>query len=151
MEIQSVMKRQVVSVHEDATLEKAVALLVEHRIGMLPVVGREGKLLGIVRLKNILELSLPTFVEVMEDYDFVHDFGAMEIGEISQEKRGTPVREIMQPPQAVEMSCRLLRAHAFMRQHDLHDLPVVDDRGILVGLASWVDVGVGFLKDWIRS
>ena len=151
MEIQSVMKRHVVSVHEDATLEEAVALLVRHRIGLLPVVDRKGKLLGIVQLKDILELSLPAFVNVVEDYDFVHDFGALEIGEISEEKRGTPIREIMRPPKAVEMDCRLLRAHAFMRQHDLHDLPVIDDRGNLVGLASWVDVGIGFLKDWIRS
>jgi CBS-domain-containing membrane protein len=37
-----------------------------------------------------------------------------------------------------------------MRQHDLRDLPVVDEEGHLVGLASWVDVGVAFLESWSR-
>ena len=40
------------------------------------------------------------------------------------------------------------RAEAMMRQHELRDLPVVDEQHHLVGLASWVDVGVAFLENW---
>jgi CBS domain-containing protein len=146
MEIQSVMKRKVVSVGQDATLQDGIELVVRHGIGLLPVVDPGGVLVGILRLQDILELSLPAFVKMVQDLDFVHDFGAVELGAISQEARETPIRRLMRPPVSVPTNCGLLRAHALMRQHDLPDLPVVDDRGRLVGIASWVDVGAGFLR-----
>ena len=38
-----------------------------------------------------------------------------------------------------------LRAFDIMNSNDLYDLPVVDDDGRLVGLASRVDVGIALL------
>jgi len=146
MSIESVMKSDVVSIDQGATLGQALDVLTRHRIGMLPVVDADGKLLGVLRLRAILQLLLPAFVGMVDDYDFVEDFGALEHSAISVERRAAPVTEVMDPPHAVVSGCGLLRAHAFMRQHDLHDLPVVDDRGRLIGLASWVDVGIGFLE-----
>jgi len=146
MPIESVMKRDVVSIDQGATLGQALDTLTRHRIGMLPVVDADGKLLGVLRLRAILQLLLPAFVDMVDDYDFVEDFGALEHSAISDERHGAPVTEVMDPPHAVVSDCGLLRAHAFMRQHDLYDLPVVDERGRLIGLASWVDVGIGFLE-----
>lgn len=146
MLIESVMKREVVSIGHQGRLQEAIDLLIGNRIGILPVVNAEGVLIGIVRLRDLLELVLPAFVAMVEDYDFVQDFGRLEMGKIPEEVRAAPVRDIMAEPLAVEVGSGLLRAHAFMRQHNLHDLPVVNGEGRLVGLASWVDVGVGFLK-----
>ena len=146
MPIESVMKRDVVSIDQGATLGQALETLTRHRIGMLPVVDADGKLLGVLRLRAILQLLLPAFVDMVDDYDFVEDFGALEHSALSDERRGAPVTEVMDPPHAVVSDSGLLRAHAFMRQHDLYDLPVVDKRGRLIGLASWVDVGIGFLE-----
>ena len=141
------MKREVVSVRVDQTLEDAIRLLVDKRVGMLPVVDEQDRLVGILGLREILRLSWPSFLDMVEDYDFVHDFGVLERGEISQEQRARPVKDLMQPPASVEVDCGLLRAEAVMRQHRLRDLPVVDEQNRLVGLASWVDVGVAFLRD----
>jgi hypothetical protein len=33
-------------------------------------------------------------------------------------------------------------------QHELHDLPVVKADGVLVGIASRVDIGTAFLSGW---
>lgn len=146
MLIESVMKREVVSIRDTERLEEAIDLLVTHRIGMLPVVDADGILIGIVRLRDLLDLLLPAFVRMVEDYDFVQDFGGLEMGHIPAEALAAPVRAQMSEPLSVAVDSGLLRTHAFMRQHNLHDLPVVDNEGRLVGLASWVDVGVGFLK-----
>lgn len=146
MLIESVMKREVISIGDDRLLGEAIDVLVRSRIGMLPVVNPERVLVGILRLRQVLELALPSFVGLVEDYDFVHDFGSLETGEIPRETREAPVTRFMEAPFSVAVDCGLLRAHAFMRQHGLHDVPVVDSQSRLVGLASWVDVGVGFLQ-----
>lgn len=148
MDIASVMKRQVVSIGYEASLEQAIRKLVKFRVGMLPVVDDDNKLIGILTLRDVLHLAFPSVTENFKDYDFVHDFGALELGTISDEQRRTPVLDLMREPTSVAASTGLLRAEATMRQHDLRDLPVVDGEGRLVGLASWVDVGVAYLDAW---
>lgn len=148
MEVSSVMKKQVVSISEDATLDDAIQLLAARRVGLLPVVDAENRLVGILTLHDIIQLVLPTFLEMLEDTDFVHDFGALEERRIPIDERKKPISEFMSPPTSCDLTCGLLRAEAMMRQHELRDLPVVDEQHHLVGLASWVDVGVAFLENW---
>ena len=54
----------------------------------------------------------------------------------------------MQPRLTVEENCGMLRAYALMVKHNLHDLPVVDTDGALVGIASRVDIGAAILSNW---
>ncbi len=148
MDVSSVMKKEVVSISEDATLDDAIRLLAARRVGLLPVVDAENSLVGILTLHDIIQLVLPTFLEMLEDTDFVHDFGALEERRIPLDERKKPISEFMSPPTSCASTCGLLRAEALMRQHELRDLPVVDEQDHLVGLASWVDVGVAFLGSW---
>ncbi len=150
-DVAAVMKKRVFSVHRSATLGEAVEIMLDNHVGLLPVVDDDHKLVGVLSLRDVLRLSWPAFVTMLEDYDFVHDFGALEEVEISPELRRTPVAEIMNEATEVEGSCKLLRAAAVMRQHGIYDLPVVDDEGRLIGLASWVDVGTAFLDTWTQD
>jgi len=61
------------------------------------------------------------------------------------------MRDLMQPPVAVEETCGLLRAFATMTQHEIRDLPVVNRSGALVGIASRVDIAAAFLAPWART
>lgn len=151
MDIAAVMKRKVVSIRNDATLEQAVRKLVESRVGMLPVVDSGGILVGVLTLRDVLQLAFPSLTEIFDDLDFVNDFGALELGSITDEQRLIPVVDLMGAPTSVPAVTKLLRAEAAMRQHDLRDLPVVDAEGRLVGLASWVDVGVAYLDAWCAA
>jgi CBS domain-containing protein len=88
----------------------------------------------------------------MDNIDFVHDFGALESRE-PQDIAGAAqltMRELMQPPIFVQEDCGLLRAYAIMVKHDVRDLPVINDAGALVGIASRVDIGVAFLAQWAQ-
>ena len=151
MIVGNVMKTRVISVGEHARLEEAVRLLVNHRIGTLPVLSDKGVVLGILNLQDVLSLALPDFVDMVQNYDFVHNFGSFELADMDEATRNMKVTDLMDPPTAIESDSGLLRTYAFMRQHELRDVPVTDSEGRLLGIASRVDVGVGFLRSWLNE
>jgi CBS domain-containing protein len=143
------MKVDVISLSISATIREAAALFVEEHIGTLPVVDGDGKLVGILHIRDLLELVMPSFVRLVEDFNFVRgDFSVFETLLPPPEVDIQPASSIMVPPVFVRASSGLLRGFAIMNSHHLYDLPVVDDDGLLVGLASRVDVGTALLADW---
>lgn len=143
------MKQEVISISITATIREAAALFVEEHIGTLPVIGEQGKLVGILHIRDLLELVMPSFVRLVEDFDFVRgDFSVFESLLPPPEVDILPVSSIMVPPVSVRVESGLLRAFAIMNTHNWYDLPVVDEDGGLVGLASRVDVGTALLAKW---
>ena len=142
------MKQHVVSLPASARIGEAVMLFTKHRIGTLPVVDDAGRLVGSLQLRDLLELVLPDFIHLVEDFDFVGDFGAVETRKPPPQALAKRVTEVMQPPVFVEESCGLLRAFSVLHHEELIDLPVVDVEGRLVGIASRVDIGISLLRSW---
>ena len=148
MKIRECMKRNVVSILATATVGEAAKVFVSRHIGLLPVVDGQGRLTGILGLRDMLTLALPSFVNLVTDVDFVHDFGAVESTQPALETLAQPVTTLMRTATTVPEDCGLLRAYVLMLQRDLHDIPVVDANGMLVGVASRVDVATAFLAGW---
>lgn len=144
------MKKNVVSIGADATLLEAARLLAKKKVGTLPVIDDGGVLIGISSMRKIVRFFLPDFINVMEDVDFVRDFGAIDIPSPVDIKKASriSIKEMMDEPVSVEKDSTLMRALAIMITHDLLDLPVVD-KGKLVGIASRVDIGRAFLHSWL--
>jgi CBS-domain-containing membrane protein len=148
MNIKNALKKQVFTVQDTDDLGFAARQFVNHHIGVLPVINAEDKLVGVLKLHDLLMLILPAFTNLMEDFDFVGDFGAMESIRPSREIISKPVSEVMRPPVYVDDSCGLSRAFALLHHHNLTDLPVVDSDHKLLGIASRVDIGISILKNW---
>ncbi|MBN1887922.1 MAG: CBS domain-containing protein [Thermoflexales bacterium] len=148
MNISDCMKRDVISISPSASIGQAAALLALRHIGTLPVVDGTGRLIGLLTLHDLLALVLPDFMRLIENFDFVHDFGAVEARQPSPETLARPVRDVMQPPVSVDRACGLLRAISVLSQHRVLDLPVVTPDGLLVGIASRVDIGAVLLASW---
>jgi CBS domain-containing protein len=146
--IKSYMKHNVYSISSTATIREAAELVVEHHIGLLPVVDEMGKPVGVVGLSDLLSLELPDFFQLIPDFDFVHDFGAVETTRPLPEELDRSITTMMRPGIYVEETSGLLRAYALMVNHNLHDLPVVSGDGTLVGIASRVDLGAAILAGW---
>jgi DHA2 family multidrug resistance protein-like MFS transporter len=148
MILRDCMKRNVISIPAEATVAEAARVFIKHHVGVLPVVSKERKPVGILRLSDLLTLELPDFISLVEDVDFVHDFGAVETTRPAPELLAQPVTALMQPVTTVEEDCGLLRAYSLMVKDELHDIPVTDSQGILVGIASRVDVATAVLSYW---
>lgn len=150
MNISSCMKQNVVSIPATASIREAAALLVKKHVGLLPIVDRDDKPIGVVGLRDLLSLELPDFVRFIEDLDFVHDFGAVETTRPSAKTLGKSIKTLMKDAITVEEDCGLLRAYALMLQHNLHDILVVSKKGKLIGVASRVDIGATILTAWAK-
>jgi len=150
--IGSWMKHRVVSIGPKASLLDAAKLLAKEKVGTLPVVDDKGHLVGLTNMRKVVRFFLPDFINVVEDVDFVRDFGAIDIPSPVDIKKSASisVSETMDEAVSVEESASLMRALALMVTHDIQDVPVVRN-GKLVGIASRVDVGRAFLEGWLGT
>ena len=151
MHVYQCMKKTIVSAPVTATVADAASLFCAHHIGMLPVTDDAGRLVGILQLRDLIHLIMPAFVDLIEDFDYVGDFGAIENREPAQEELDKPISEVMEEATSVRDDSGLVRAFSFIHKHQLTDLPVVDRQGKLVGLASGVDIGRALLTTWCED
>lgn len=151
MKIKEYMKKNVISIPVKTTIGEAAAVIVEKHVGILPVVDEQGKPIGVVRLSDLLALEMPDFIHLVADFDFVHDFGAVETTRPAPKLLTKPVTSLMQPVMTIEEDSGLLRAYAIMLQNKINDLPVTTATGELVGIVSLVDIGAAILSMWSRS
>jgi CBS-domain-containing membrane protein len=151
MVVRDCMKHKVFSVPSSATVAEAAQDFIRRHVGVLPVVDPQNRPVGILRLADLLTLELPDFVSLVEDVDFVHDFGAVETTRPSSEQLARPVTELMQPIVTVEEDCGLLRCYTIMMKEELQDIPVTDSQRILSGIASRVDVAAAILSGWSQE
>lgn len=148
MQIKKYMKKNVVSIKTTTTIGEAAVMIVEKHVGILPVVDEQGKPVGVVRLSDLLALEMPDFIHLIEDFDFVHDFGAVETTRPEPELLTRSVTTLMEPVLTVEENSGLLHAYAIMLQNEIFDLPVTSAAGGLVGIVSRVDIGSAILSLW---
>ena len=148
MKITDVMKREAASIPSSASIGQAVELFIARHIGTLPVVDESNKLVGVFPLSCAIELVMPDFTRLMEDFDFVRDFGAVESRKPTLEALARPVQQVMEEPISVEETGGLVHAFALLHHHSLNDLPVVNADGRLIGIVSRVDVGTALLVNW---
>ena len=146
------MKRDIIAVQASMSVKEAAALLVDRRVGTLPVLDEDGVLIGVTSITDITHIFLPDFVSLLADIDFVKDFGALNTpsGENLKRAETLTVADIMEEPMAAEEDCSLVRALSVMEKHNLADLLVVRDRQ-LVGIASRVDIGRAFLTTCLEA
>jgi CBS domain-containing protein len=151
MQVRDCMKKNVISIPITTTIGGAASMIVENHVGILPVVNEQGKPVGMIRLKDLLSLEMPDFIYLVTDFDFVHDFGAVETTRPMREVLVRSITTLMKPVMTIEEECGLLRAYAIMLRDEIYDLPVTNATGELVGIVSRVDIGSAILSLWPRN
>jgi CBS-domain-containing membrane protein len=148
MNVGDCMKQNVVSINVNDSIMSAVGVIIDNHIGTLPVVNDQKKLVGLIQLSDLLDLAMPDFIDLIGNLNFIHNFGALEAQKPDTEILNQPVSKILGEAVSVAMTAGLLRAAAILQEHHLRDLPVVDQDGRLVGIASYVDIGTALISHW---
>jgi len=111
---ESGMIKDPITLTGDATLQQALALMREHRIGGIPVVDKNGILRGIITNRDL------RFEKIMTK----------------------PISEVMTQHNLIttDVDTDLTKAKGILQKHKIEKLPVVDANGVLVGLITFKDI-----------
>ncbi|MEP1035468.1 IMP dehydrogenase [Ekhidna sp.] len=111
---QSGMILDPITLHVDATVSDAEAIMKENKIGGIPVVDKENKLIGIVTNRDLR----------------------------FEKKPRKPVKDIMTKENLITATAEvgLNEAEAILQKHKIEKLPIVDKEGKLTGLITYKDI-----------
>jgi CBS domain-containing protein len=130
MFVHELMTTEVVSVRRDTHIKQVIRLLDKHNITSVPVMDAQDRVVGVVSEADLLRESV------------VHDpRGHMSV--VPEEPGGVPryVEEVMtNHPLVVDADADVADAVEVMTSTAIKSMPVVDDRGRLVGMISRHDV-----------
>lgn len=143
MYVKDVMTKEVITVHENDTVEKCANILSTKNLSGLPVVDDNNKVIGIVTegdlIKRASRIEGPPVLEVLGGIFYLEtpDKFMKRLKKLT----GSVVRQIMtknvitiDPDEEVDYAATLLVGEKIKR------LPVVDKRGNLVGIISRKDI-----------
>lgn len=139
--VSDVMTRQLITATPATTFQEAVRLLEDNRISGLPVVDRDGRLVGIVSEADLLNKAEKREPDayVLESRRHRLDRSRASALDVASAMSRDIVS--VHPDSPIALAAREMHARGFKR------LPVVDSQGRLVGIVSRGDV----LKVFLRS
>jgi CBS domain-containing protein len=120
--VADVMTMDPITIHVDAPIEEAAALMTGYRITGLPVVDERERLVGVVSQSDLLAIEPLMRAAVRGKPD------GLRVGEV-----------MSSPALTVPMSASLVESARIMRDHTVHRLVALDDEGAPVGVLSGSD------------
>jgi CBS domain-containing protein len=143
LKVDDVMTRRVATVQVGAPFKDVARLLAERKISAVPVLGNDGKLVGLVSEADLLrkeqyhEDAMPTR----------RRFGSRRERVFRAKARGDFAGDVMTTPAiTVGPEASVVEAAKVMIERNVKRLPVVDFDGCLVGIVSRADLLWVFLR-----
>jgi acetoin utilization protein AcuB len=122
------MTHDVITINPDTTLPDASALMRAHHIRRLPVVDRDGSLLGILSQSDVFQAE-PS------------DVTSLDIWEINYLLSRLRIEKVMTPnPLSVRPETTLKEATQIMFDNKIGGLPVVDNANKVIGIITESDI-----------
>jgi acetoin utilization protein AcuB len=121
------MTSDVITVDEDTSMMKASQIMKENNIRRLPVM-RKGKLVGMVTDRDIKEAS-PSKATTLDVHELYYLLSELKLKDIMRKNLVT-----VGPEETVE------KAAVKMLEHRISGLPVVNDKGKVVGVITQGDI-----------
>ena len=143
MYIKDIMTRDVVTVVEEDTVEKCANLLIKHDLSGLPVLDSKGKVIGMVTEGDVMRrasrIEGPAALEALRGIFYLES--PKHFMDELQRSMGSRAGDIMTenvitvgPDKKIEDAATLLV------QEKIKRLPVVDEKGNLIGIVSRKDI-----------
>lgn len=138
MRVSDVMSKQVDFVSTNTSVKNVCHLIFGRNINGVPVC-KEKKVVGFITDRDILAKFYPSMQDYMEDPVHSSDFEGME-KKISEIFALTADKIMSKNPKVVTSDTPLLKAQSLMLVEKVGRLPVVDKKGILIGIISKGDI-----------
>ena len=136
--VKEIMTSPVITIHRDASLEEAEALMEEHTVRRLPVIDDKGRLVGIISRGDLREAE--AVKAVVNPY-------APEAAELN-----LSVEEVMTPdPITISPDAPVWRAAELLMEHKIGGIPVLDEDNMLCGIITESDILRLIVDAWRTS
>jgi CBS domain-containing protein len=139
MKIKEIMTKDLTAAEPTMTVRELIELFHQSGLSSVPVVNDEGRVLGIISERDIIEGALPSYFEVL--------YGITDMNHLSRKLReieNDRIEFYMTPDVIkIEEDEDDLTAADLMVRKNVKSLPVVNKDGILVGMLRRIDL----LKD----
>lgn len=142
MKVKEIMTRDLTAVEPSMTVKELILLFERSGLTSVPVVDEEGRILGIVSERDIIEGAMPGYFELLYGTTFFADMDrfSQKLREIENDRiefyMTSDVIKIEEDEDDLTAADLLIRKN-------LKALPVVNKDGILVGMLRRIDL----LKD----
>lgn len=135
--VQDWMTKDIISVTPETALPEAHQIMMNEEIRRLPVVDANHKLLGIITLGDVRGAQPSPAT-------------SLSIWELNYLLSNLKIKEIMTPdPITLNVKATIGEAARTMLEHRISGLPVVDDKGMLVGIITESDIfSMVVLHEW---
>lgn len=142
MIVKDIMKTDIISVSPESEITHATNLLLENHINGVPVIDKNGKLVGIICQSDIIaqqkKLPIPSFFSFLDGFISLSSMKNLEkevkkISAITVSQAMTPNPVTVRPDTLIEVVA------ALMVDNNFHTLPVVEG-GKLVGIVGKEDI-----------
>jgi CBS domain-containing protein len=144
MQAYDVMTWGVISVEADAPVIRAALLMLEHKTSVLPVLDKNGRLVGVVTAGDFIhrgeignECGRPSWLKFL--------IGPGRLTTEYARVYGRKVSEIMTPnPCSAACSTALEEVVQLMETHRIKSLPIIEDDQV-IGMVNWADLMRAFI------
>lgn len=145
--VRDIMTASVISVHPEISLFDAHEIIARSNFDGVPVVDASGHVIGILTEYDMLSkasvMHLPTLQKLMKYLQsFVDKGGLSEFRKELEELKNVTVASIMNRDPLTLSADASFEAvvETFFKHHRVNPIPVVDEKGMLVGIVSRYDV-----------
>lgn len=150
--VEHFMTPQAVVVDSEASLADAIKIMYDKRYSMLPVVNAERQVVGVLSSSDLIEITREIqadFSELLHADEDTQEFLKKLIIEQGIETR---VKDVMSSPAVtLRNDMTLMVAAKELINYHYHHLPVVDHKGMPVGVISTTDFVRAFAESGFAS
>lgn len=143
MKAKDIMTSDVVVVKQDATIKEIAEIFLKNRIGGVPVVDEENKIVGIISETDIIQkeknVNVPSFINILQGYIFFDSFKEVEddIRKIAAYKASDIMsKDVM----TVKEDDSVEYVANEMIKKSINRVPVVDDNRYIKGIICRYDL-----------
>ncbi len=142
LKARDIMTREIKTVSPETKIEEAARLLLEHHFNGLPVVDRDGRLVGIICQEDLIvqqrKLPLPSVFPILGAV--IPLTSSRQMDREMHKIAAVTVAEAMTPhPVTVSLETPIDEIATLMVEKNIHTLPVAD-QGALVGIIGKEDI-----------
>jgi CBS domain-containing membrane protein len=148
------MRKSVVSLPQNGTLQDVLTQFTQHHLDSLPIIDAALRVVGFITIDDLIDIFLPRYYELLRDFSALEDKGQLAslfdwsfAGLDQVEEKLILAADIMNSKiQWVQSDDSLLQAAAQLQSQNFERLPVVDRDQKLVGLISDFELVLALLR-----